>query len=112
MENREAFLDLAESKIGQEYVFGANADFTDPDYSGPWDCAELVSWVVFQTTGDILGCVDNGTFLDSVDPYTGGWLKDVRQGTVDEIAVQEAIDTPGAILLRRKGRAGHCFFCW
>src|SRR5512135_1240506 len=40
------FLTLAATKIGQEYVLGANAPFEDPDYDGPWDCAEFVSWVV------------------------------------------------------------------
>lgn len=104
------FLTLAATKIGQEYVLGANAPFEDPDYDGPWDCAEFVSWVVYQTTKKVYGCVNNKAPLEQVDAYTGGWAADVASGRVKGISLELAYNTPGAILLRYHGKSGHVVF--
>lgn len=97
------FLALAATRIGEEYVYGASVDLDDPDWHGPWDCAEFVSWVVKQVTGKIYGCLNPTT---NPDPWTGAWYADMHAGRVKQITVQKAIDTPGAILLRFN-KAGH-----
>jgi N-acetylmuramoyl-L-alanine amidase len=109
MKTGQDFLDLAATRIGEEYIYGANVDLDDPDWHGPWDCAEFVSWVTKQLTGKTLGCVDNGD-TDDPDPYTGGWKKDVMAGVVKLITVAKAIKTPGAILLRFREGGKHIVF--
>lgn len=104
------FLTLAATKVGQEYVLGANAPFEDPEYNGPWDCAEFVSWVVYQVTKRVYGCVNNKAPLEQVDAYTGGWAADVNSGRVKGISLESAYNTPGAILLRYRGKSGHIVF--
>jgi hypothetical protein len=109
MTTGQELLDLAASRIGEEYIYGANVDLEDADWHGPWDCAEFCTWVVKQVTGCIYGCLDN-TDTDDPEPYTGGWKKDVRKGVVKQIAVNKAVRTPGAILLRYREGGKHIVF--
>jgi N-acetylmuramoyl-L-alanine amidase len=102
------FLDLAATRIGEEYVYGADVDLDDKDWHGPWDCAEFVTWVVKQLTGKIYGCVNN--HAADPDPYTGGWKQDVESGSVNEISIKRAIQIPGAILLRYRQNGKHIVF--
>lgn len=102
-------LDLAASRIGEEYVYGANVPLDDPDWHGPWDCAEFCTWVTKQVTGKTYGCIDNGDEEDP-EPYTGGWRKDIRKGVVHQITVSKASKTPGAILLRYREGGKHMVF--
>lgn len=106
----QQFLDLAATKVGQEYVFGASAPFENPDYNGPWDCAEFISWVVYQITKKVYGCVNNKAPLKDVDAYTGGWAADVKAGRVLSTTLDKAFKTAGAILLRYYGKSGHIVF--
>jgi hypothetical protein len=92
------FLDLAATKIGQKYVYGADVPLDGSDWNGPWDCAEFVTWVVRQVTGKLYGCLDPDS--DDPDAWTGAWARDVRKGIVIGIPVGKATVTPGAILLR------------
>lgn len=96
---------LAREHVGEKYVLGARVPKDRRDWKGPWDCAEFVSWVVFQVTGKLVGCL-------SADAYTGAWQRDCEAGNVIQMPVARAIQLPGAILLRnpRKGRAGHIVF--
>lgn len=105
-------LNRAATREGEEYVLGANTDTSNPDEHGPWDCAEFVTWVVYQVTGKLLGCVDNEADPADCDAYTGAWARDVKTGTVKGIPVEEAMKIPGAILLRAKTaeRCGHIVF--
>jgi N-acetylmuramoyl-L-alanine amidase len=102
------FLKLAATRIGEKYVYGANVDLNDPNWHGPWDCAEYTSWDVKQVTGKIYGCVNN--HAQDPDPYTGGWKQDVESGLVIGIPVEKAAKTPGAILLRFRENGKHIVF--
>jgi N-acetylmuramoyl-L-alanine amidase len=108
MKTGQDLLDLAATKIGQEYVYGADVDLTDPDWSGPWDCAEFCSWVVRQITGKLYGCLDPDS--DNPDPWTGAWNRDAKKGTVISIPIKQAVKTPGAILLRYREGGKHIVF--
>jgi N-acetylmuramoyl-L-alanine amidase len=101
-------IDLAETRLGEEYVYGADVDLNDPDWHGPWDCAEFCSWVVQQKTGKIYGALDRDS--DNPDPWTGAWASDVRKGIVISIPVKQAVRTPGALLLRYRPGGHHIVF--
>lgn len=96
-------LNLAAQHIGERYILGAIAPKNNANYKGPWDCAEFVSWCVFQRTGLSVGMRNN-------DAYTGYWKDDIAlKCTV--ISLDSAKNTAGAILLRYPNRAtGHIVF--
>lgn len=102
----KSLVELCKTKIGQEYVFGARVPLNDHEWSGPWDCAELCSWGVFQACEIIYGCTDNEVKPEKGEAYTGSWKRDMRNLGI-EISVQEALKTPGAMLLKRSGSSGH-----
>jgi N-acetylmuramoyl-L-alanine amidase len=108
MKTGQDLLDLAATRIGEEYVYGADVDLTDADWHGPWDCAEFCSWVVNQIVGKLYGCL--GPDSDNPDPWTGAWARDVRNRTVIKIPVKQAVKTPGAILLRYRPGGHHIVF--
>jgi len=88
---------------GERYVLGALAPKEDPNYMGPWDCAEFVAWGIYQVTGQYVGCRGR-----QHDAYTGYFAQDLpRVGT--EITEEEAAELIGAIALRlpTQGRVGH-----
>lgn len=86
----------------------------NPDWRGPWDCAELCSWAVFQA-GQILYGTRTKDYSKSnsgnpatADAYTGFWHDDsVNLGI--RISVDEAAGIAGAMVLRRPtgSRRGH-----
>ena len=87
------------TNVGEKYRFGALVPKNDRDYHGPWDCAEFISWCVFQTAGILYGCEDNGRNPAKADAWTGYWERDAgRLGRT--ISVQEAAGIPGAVVLR------------
>lgn len=91
--------------IGERYVFGAFVPKNDAEARGPWDCAEFVSWCVFQAAGFLYGCEKNDGDPRRADAYTGYWERDARKlGRM--ISVQEAAGIPGAVLLRFPPRTG------
>lgn len=98
-------LQMAASKTGQRYVYGATVP-KDREWNGPWDCAEFVSHVVKIKTGQLLGVISE----NNPDAYTGAWKNDVDKKKVIPISVESAINIPGAILLRRRGKYGHIAF--
>lgn len=69
------------------------------DYSGPWDCAEFASWLVYQEAGILYGCTNNNSKPSLADAYTGAWRRDSNQ-LGKRISVEEAATIPGAFLLR------------
>lgn len=101
-------LDLNVTRLNEEYVYGADVDLNDPDWHGPWDCAEDITWVVKQLTGKIYGALDRDS--DNPDPWTGAWANDVKKGVVIGIPVKQAAKTPGAILLRYRQEGHHIVF--
>ena len=44
----------AKKHLDEPYKYGANVPFEDPNYKGPWDCAEFCSWVVYQVSKIVL----------------------------------------------------------
>lgn len=104
MPTGQDFLKLAAKHIGEEYVFGAEVSLDDPNWTGPWDCAEFVTWVVRQVTGKTYGVTEDG------DPWTGAWLEDLLNGKVKRAKLSEAVRIPGAIFLRRHSGRGHIAF--
>lgn len=92
-------LRIARKHLGEEYLLGSIAPKGNPNWRGPWDCAEFASWCVFQATGKLFGCRPRNGDPDRVDAYTGFWGEDARSlGTV--VSVGQAAATPGAFLLR------------
>lgn len=104
----EDILKIAKKHIGEKYVFGAHVPMDNDDWKGPWDCAEFVSWCVYQTAGTLYGCDDNSGNPSSVEAYTGFWAKDAKAKGV-KISAEEASLIPGAAILRvpQPGAGGH-----
>ncbi|MDI9312078.1 MAG: peptidoglycan-binding protein [Limnohabitans sp.] len=91
-------LNLANQHDGEKYVFGANVPFDNPNYKGPWDCAEFVSWIVYQITKVKIG-------IRGKEAYTGYWENDVSK-YCKKISISEAALTYGAIVFRSPGFKG------
>jgi hypothetical protein len=90
---------IAKRHIGQRYVLGAHVPKDNAGWRGPWDCAEFVSWCVYQLTGELYGCNDDSADPSLSDAYTGYWRRDAR--TIGQmVPIDEAAAMPGAILLR------------
>lgn len=104
----EKLIEIAEQHLGEKYVLGSIAPKNDPTYSGPWDCAELTTFCVFQASGKLYGCARNDGDPEGADAYTGFYGRDVEALGI-KIPVEQAIRTKGAFLLRLagKGLIGH-----
>ena len=92
---------IAAPHVGEQYILGAFAPKNNSQWRGPWDCAEFVSWCVFQAGGMLYGCEVNTAPPASpgADAYTGYWKRDA--GALGrKITIAEAARTPGAALLR------------
>lgn len=90
---------IGSGRVGQRYVLGAQVPLDNPNWRGPWDCAEFVSWAVYQAYGIIFGA-GNARKVAQAEPYSGYWYDEAqRHGTV--IAWQDALSIPGAVLIRR-----------
>lgn len=103
----DAILELARLHVGEPYILGARAPMANAAWKGPWDCAEFVSWCVYQATGVLFGTrpLDNAVLADA---YTGYWSEQARAAGA-LIDVQAAANIPGAVVLRRPstGQIGH-----
>lgn len=100
--------DIALPHVGEKYVLGSIVPKNDASYTGPWDCAELGSWAVYQITKKLYGCANNAGDPDGADAYSGFWARDAEKiGTI--ITIASAAWIPGAILLRVSGHdiTGH-----
>ena len=93
-----AMVELAKQHIGDDYEF-VLVPKNNANWRGPWDCAELMSWLVFQEAGKLYGCVDNNGNPASVEAYTGAWKGD-SAGVGRRIAANKAAAIVGAVLLR------------
>jgi len=91
---------LADGHRGERYIFGARAPLDNPRWKGPWDCAEFVSWVVFQSTGLVLGCTNNRDDPSIADPYSGAWARDAANSPL-RIGIGQAIGIAGALVIRK-----------
>jgi putative peptidoglycan binding protein len=112
MSTGHGMLKIARQHIGEKYE-NVLVPKNNPNWKGPWDCAEFVSWIVFQDVGILYGCIDNTTNPAVAEAYTGGWQKDsVIRGI--RVSIDQATATPGGILLRyppAPGRMGHIAIC-
>lgn len=100
MATAQDLLKLANKHVGETYILGAFAPKDNPNWRGPWDCAEFVSWVTFQTTGLLLGCTNNGENPARADAYSGAWSRDAANAG-RPLSLGQAKAIPGAILVRR-----------
>lgn len=88
----------AEQHIGEKYGHD-RVPKDKADHTGPWDCAEFASWLVYQETGRLYGCDNNGSAPETADAYTGYWKRDA--GAIGRmIPVADAAGIRGAFLLR------------
>jgi hypothetical protein len=100
---------LAETRIGEKYV-NVLVPKDNPNWHGPWDCAEFASWLVFQKSATLYGCVDNAGNPAIVEAYSGAWVRDAGGGRLVASTEDEAVCTPGVFLIRRPpapGQMGH-----
>ena len=112
MSTGHGMLKLARQHIGEKYE-NVLVPKNNPNWKGPWDCAEFMSWIVFQDAGILYGCLDNITNPAWADAYTGGWQEDSEIRGI-RIPIEQAAATPGAILLRyppAPGTMGHIVIC-
>lgn len=103
-------LAVARPHIGEKYVFGARAPKNNASYKGPWDCAELVSWAIYQVAGIPYGWTDDDADPSVGDAYSGAFQRDAQSKGI-LVSVEKAAATPGAVLLRYpNGGVGHVVF--
>ena len=104
----DSVLKLAREHIGENYVLGVTVPKNNPNWKGPFDCAEFASWVTYQVAGVLYGCSDDSAPPEIADAFTGYWARDAdilgRKITIDEAA-----GTAGAFILRipQPGAKGH-----
>jgi N-acetylmuramoyl-L-alanine amidase len=104
----ERIVALARNHIGEKYILGAMVPKDNANWTGPWDCAEFASWLVFQIAGLLYGCDRDVGDASTADAFTGFWRRDSTSlGTL--ISIDEAAGTPGAAVLRfpQVGASGH-----
>ena len=102
-------LALAETRIGEKYV-NVQVPKDNANWHGPWDCAEFASWLVYQKTGKLYGCIDDSDDPAVADAYSGAWVRDAVDRPVDPITQREANGIAGAVLIRKPpapGKMGH-----
>ena len=104
--------ELAREHIGEDYV-NVRVPKSNANWRGPWDCAEFMSWLVFQDAGILYGCLDNSVNPATADAYTGAWQRDSTKIGV-RIPIGQAAGTLGGIVLRyppHPGAMGHIAIC-
>lgn len=112
MNDGQKMLRLAETRIGEKYV-NVCVPKNNPNWHGPWDCAEFMSWLVYQVGGFLYGCVDNKANPATVEAYTGAWKADSKK-LGKRVPWRQAAATVGGILLRYPpgpGMMGHIVVC-
>ena len=104
----KAVLDLGVTRLNQVYR-NVLVPKDDPNWNGPWDCAEFASWLTYQCYGFLYGIADSNMNPHTADAYTGGWERDAKtKGRI--IPYETAARIPGAFLLRfppYSGAMGH-----
>ena len=109
MTTGEEIYKLAIKHEGEDYILGAFVPKNNSNWKGPWDCAEFVSWCVYQTAEILYGCTNNNVDPAIADAYTGSWGRDARKIGI-KITPDNAAGIKGAAVLRlssRTRRVGH-----
>jgi N-acetylmuramoyl-L-alanine amidase len=112
MDDGERMLRLAETRIGEKYV-NVCVPKNNGNWHGPWDCAEFMSWLVFQIGGKLYGCIDDKANPATVEAFTGAWQTDSKK-LGRRVPIAQAAGTVGGVLLRfppAPGRMGHIVVC-
>lgn len=97
--------DLAESRLGERYL-NVTVPKNNPDWHGPWDCAEFSCWVAYQSVKRLFGCVDNNADPALAEAYSGAWSRDAVNGALIVGDFDTAMITPGMIVMREPPFAG------
>lgn len=100
-------IDVGTSRVGQTYILGAVVPLDNPNWTGPWDCAEFASWCTYQAYGMVFGA-GRAAKISKAEPYSGHWYSEAQaKGRV--ISWKDALAIPGAVLVRAPtaGRIGH-----
>ncbi|GLH79183.1 hypothetical protein SSBR45G_40920 [Bradyrhizobium sp. SSBR45G] len=108
MTTADDMVKLAMRHVGERYILGADVPLDRAGYTGPWDCAEFASWLAYQMTGKLIGCVKNDVAVARADPYSDAWARDgERSGQI--VLQNDAGHSRGAVLVRRprNDRPGH-----
>ena len=109
MPSGQGVVERARKHIGEDYKF-VNVPKDDASWRGPWDCAEFVSWLVYQEAGVLYGCDDDKGNPHTADAWTGHWKRDIETRGIG-VSVAKAAATVGGILLRFPpnvpGKFGH-----
>lgn len=108
MSDGSRLYDLALTRVGQKYV-NVLVPKNNPNWQGPWDCAEFASWLVFQIGRKLYGCTDNNGDPALTEAYTGAWQTDSASLGL-RVGIDVAAHTRGAFLLRyppAPGSMGH-----
>ena len=99
MKTGKDLLSLGRTRLGEKYVFGALVPKNDPNWHGPWDCAEDISWLIYQVAQILYGCNSDVGDPARADAGTVYWARDARRlGKI--ISLQTAAAIPGAAVLR------------
>lgn len=100
--------ELAAAHLGERYAPGVQVPKDNPGWKGPWDSAELVSWVVYQRAGVLVGCNSNGASAATADACSAAWARDAEH-VLRRIGIGQAKGVAGAVLIRRPrpGAVGH-----
>ncbi len=104
----ERIVQFARGHIGEKYVLGVLVPKDQPNWTGPWDCAEFASWTTFQAAAKLYGCNRDYGDPSTADAFTGYWARDAKRlGRI--VSLEEAARTPGAFVLRipQAGTTGH-----
>lgn len=104
----EMIVGFARMHIGEKYILGSLAPKNNPNWKGPWDCAEFASWLAYQAASLLYGCQKNTGDPATADAFTGYWSRDANTlGRKIPLAVAAGI--PGACVLRipKAGATGH-----
>ncbi len=99
MATGEEIYNLGEKHVGERYIFGAFAPKNKSNYRGPWDCAEFVSWCVFQASNILYGCDNDNKDPAKADAFTGNWGRDANR-LGKKISIGDSARTKGAVVLR------------
>ena len=90
----QEILDLGNSHLGEKYIFGATVPKNIAAWKGPWDCAEFVSWIVFQLSEKLYGCNNNLGNPATADAYTGYW-RDNAERIGKLLVLRKLLKNPG-----------------
>ena len=97
---RTELLHLVETRLGEKCV-NVLVPKDNPNWHGPWNCAELVSWLVYQKLHALYGCIDNYGNPATTEAYSGAWAQDASTGILLATDQATANKEAGVVLVRQ-----------